>query len=232
MLPNGKRVGDYIYYCLIVVLSCIALFFLPMLGSELGMGFVIPNTFAGWVVFVASKLLVATINVLLFHAFVKQARVNIKDDPVYLEAVIILQLVRGKTYIPRSLEQFNKQEYSTKMVTVFITSIFSALSLSQAILTYDWMSLLTYLFTITMGIIFGIFEMKKYEEYYIGGEYLDYARMVEREMREAGLLDEEGIAASDIVDKVVATHNDTIPDTGGDAVLVSTDSPGDNGNTN
>lgn len=180
-LPENKRIGDYIYYCVIGVLSLVALVFLPMVGSDVGMSFTIPNTAAGWVVFIMSKLLVATINILLFHSFVKQARLNVRDNPNYQEAVQILQLISNKTYIPRSLDEFNRKEYGTKGLTVFITSILSAFSLSQALLTYDWMSLLTYIFVITMGVIFGILEMKKYEEYYIT-EYLDYAKYIQKKI--------------------------------------------------
>jgi hypothetical protein len=37
-----------------------------------------------------------------------------------------------------------------------ITSLMSAFSLGQAILTFDWVMFLSYLFTIAIGVLFGI----------------------------------------------------------------------------
>lgn len=171
------RVTDYMYYGIIGIVSLIAVVFLPFIGSVAGIGWNLPNTVVGWIVFIVSKLCVASINILLFHSFIKQSRLNIKDDPKYLEAVELLRLVSLSTYTPRSLKELNKQEYRTKIITIFITSLISAFSIGQALLTFDWMSFLSYLFTVTMGIVFGILEMKKYEDYYTG-QYLDYAKMI------------------------------------------------------
>lgn len=181
MIDNiEKKLTDYMYYGIVGIISLLALVFLPFMGSAVGMGWNLPSTVPGWIVFIVSKIAVALINILLFHSFVKQSRLNIKDDPRYLEAVNLLRASKLDTYIPRSLEQLNHQEYRTKVITIFITSLVSAFSLGQAILTFDWMSFLSYLFTVTMGIVFGILEMKKYEDYYTS-EYLDYAKMIYKE---------------------------------------------------
>lgn len=176
------RVTDYMYYGIIGIVSLLAVVFLPFVGSVAGIGWNLPNTIVGWIVFVVSKLCVAAINILLFHSFIKQSRLNIRNDPKYLEAVELLRLVSLSTYTPRSLKELNTQEYRTKLITIFITSLVSAFSIGQALLTFDWMSFLSYLFTVTMGIVFGILEMKKYEDYYTG-EYLDYARMVYKKQK-------------------------------------------------
>ena len=175
-----KKWTNYLYYILVGVLSFITLLFLPMLGSEVGLGFQFPNTAAGWIVYIISQLIVAIINVLLFHSFICQAKLNVKDNPNYLRAIEILRLVKTDDYIPRSLAQINKKEYGIKGFWIFIGSIMSVFALGQAILTYDHTKLISYVFTIILGIIFGILEMKKYEEYYTG-EYLDYALMIQEQ---------------------------------------------------
>ena len=50
----------------------------------------------------------------------------------------------------------------------------SVVAFGQAILSYDWVSMLSMLFTIVMGIIFGIMQMKKAETYWTT-EYYAYA---------------------------------------------------------
>ena len=66
-------------------------------------------------------------------------------------------------------------------MTIFISSILSAIGFSQAILMFDLMAFLSYSFTIIMGCVFGFMQMNKAEEYYTS-EYLAYARMKQKEL--------------------------------------------------
>ena len=169
------------YYIIIGVISLIALFFLPMIGSEADVGWKLPNTVVGWFVFVISKLLVATINLLIFHCFTLQAKVNIAENKRFIEANEILRSSTGlKLFEPKSPDEWFKNEYSKKGVSLFITSIVSAVGLTQAVLTFDMISMLTYLFTVVMGVIFGILQMNRTELYWTQ-EYWEYAIMIQKE---------------------------------------------------
>ena len=55
----------YQNYIIIGLLSLISVFFLPMLGSEIGLGFNVPDTTAGWVVWTLTKVCIVVINKLL-----------------------------------------------------------------------------------------------------------------------------------------------------------------------
>lgn len=168
------KVKQWLYYLIIGVISLISLVFLPLVGSEVGLGWDLPNTSAGWAVWIVTKLIVSVLNVLLFHCFMEQAKLNVKEDPRYKEAFDKLYKVASKVYNPRSPRQFNKKEYSTKAVTIFLFTALSTVALSSAILTFDYMSLLTYLFTIALGVVFGIIQMKKAEVYWTT-EFCDFA---------------------------------------------------------
>ena len=177
-----KRVQDYLYYFMIAIVSLCAMFVIPCLGSTVGMEWNFPNSVVGWIVFITSKLTVAIVNILIFHGFIKQSRINIRDNPNYVEAMKILNDVGRKTYTPRSLAEINKKEYGHKMITIFISSMFSAFSFSQAILTFDITSLISYSITVLFGIIFGLLEMKKYEDYYTH-EFVDYAKYIQEKQK-------------------------------------------------
>ena len=164
------------YYIIIAVISFISVVFLPMLGSTLGLGWKLPDTTAGWVVWGASRAIVATINVLLFHSFMEQAKLNIKDDEHYKEARDILVKVKKKEHKPKSPAQWNAAQYGKKGVSLFLASAMSVVAIGQAVLSYDWSTALAYLFTLGMGIIFGIMQMKKAENYWTT-EYYEYALM-------------------------------------------------------
>lgn len=202
-------------YIIIAVVSLFALFFIPMLGSSIGLAWNLPNTVVGWVVYVSSKLLVAGLNLIIFHCFILQAKVNSKDHPNFLKALEILSTVEDKKELqPRSPSQYFAGVYGKKGTTIFITTVLAAVGLTQAVLTFDWVSMLTYLFTILMGVIFGVLQMNQTEIYW-QEEYLRYAKEVER----------ESLALA--TQKLAESRNDTTDAIRGTHVLVSTDSVGD-----
>lgn len=172
----------YKYYVIIAIISLIAVFFLPMLGTDPTAGFNFPTTAVGWIVYVATKILVAIINMLLFHCFMCQGKLNIKDNPYYIEACEILR--RYGFYVesndPRSPDVWLHGEYKTKGVMTTITSVLSAVVLTQAILVFDWVSMLTYLFTIIMGVVFGLFQQDAAETYWTE-EFWYFAKKIEKE---------------------------------------------------
>lgn len=177
------RMKQWMYYIIIGIISFIALIFLPMIGSEVGLDWNLPDTTVGWIVWVAVKLIVATINVLIFHSFMQQAKLNIKDDPKYKRAYELLFSHKNKEQQPRSPKKWNSQQYGRKGTIIFMTTALSTVALTQAILTFDWMAMLTYLFTIVMGLIFGIMQMKSAEDYWTD-EFLRYALLVDQQRKE------------------------------------------------
>lgn len=177
----------YTYYFIIGIVSLIALVFLPFLGSTIGLGWAIPDTVVGWIVWVAVKLIVAALNVLIFHSFMCQAKINVKDDPKYKEACEILGKIKRKNFVPRGPEKWTKQQYGRKGTMIFITTALATIALTQAILTFDYVSMLTYLFTIIMGLVLGILQMKSAEVYWTD-EFYKYAKMIERENKESRVM--------------------------------------------
>jgi uncharacterized membrane protein len=135
------KIRQFMYYVIIGVISLIALCFLPMIGSNIGLGWNIPNTTVGWIVWVAVKCIVAVLNVLIFHCFMCQAKINIKDNERYLEAQEILRKQDVKDYIPRSPADWTKKQYGSKGVTIFITTALSTIALTQALLQFDYITM-------------------------------------------------------------------------------------------
>ena len=200
------KVKQYLNYIIIGIVSLIALVFLPMLGSTMGLNWNIPNTVVGWIVWVTTKLIVATLNVLVFHCFMQQAKVNVKDNENYKRARDILINQKDKEVTPRSPNKWSSRQYIKKGTTIFISTGLSTIALTQAILSFDYVSMLTYLFTVVMGLIFGTLQMKTAEEYWTD-EYLQYALMKEREFKLSANPDLQG----ENVDKVIIPEQSVIP---------------------
>lgn len=196
------KIKQFMYYFIIGIVSMIALCFLPMIGSDIGLGWNLPNTVVGWIVWVVVKLIVAVLNVLIFHCFMLQAKINIKDNQRYQEAQEILRLNNVKQYIPRSPTVWNKHQYGTKGITIFITTALSTVALTQAMLTFDWMSMLTYLFTIIMGLIFGIMQMKTAEDYWTD-EFWQYAQSIKNKEVNKESEPINGISEEEYVENII-----------------------------
>lgn len=175
-----EKARQWLYYLIIGLISFVALVFLPMIGSTVGLAWVIPNTVVGWIVWCTVKIIISTINVLIFYSFMQQAKINVKSHPQYVEGCQILNRIKEKNYIPRSPRKWQSLQYGRKGTIIFLISALSLVALTQAILTFDWTAMLTYLFTIIMGIVFGILQMKKAEEYWTD-EFWKYAKMVEEQ---------------------------------------------------
>lgn len=184
MEDKFRQMRQYIYYILIFVISFLVLVFLPMIGTDLDMGFKFPETPAAWIVFIVTKSITAFVNVMLFYCFNQQALLNVKNDERYKKANEILcrQNIK-KEYKPRSPSRYNFGLYAGKGTSIFISSILSTFALSQAILTYDWISLLTYTLVIIFGIIFGFISMYSGMDYWTI-EFPLYAEMMQRENEE------------------------------------------------
>lgn len=235
-MDNAKKKVDlWLYYILIGVITFIALVFLPFFGSEIGMAFNFPNTAAGWIVYIVQQGLMAVVNVLIFHSFICQSYINVKDNENYIKARDIFHGFDNKEYIPMTLQQFNKREYGTKAVWIAIGTLMGGFALTQAVLSYDYIRALAYLFTIIMGIVFGIFEMKKYETY-LTYEYLLSALYYQKKMEEKALEEQRKLEEEEKLQAEMARHQEMAQDehlqqtddstcyTGGAVVLESTDS--------
>ena len=177
-----EKAKQNMYYILIGIISFISVAFLPMVGSTVGLGWKLPDTPTGWVVWAISRLIIATINVLIFYSFMEQAKLNVAKDPHYIEATEILLKAKKADHTPRSPQKWQALQYGKRGTKIFISSALSVVALGQAILSFDWVSMLAFIFTIAMGVVFGILQMKKAEAYWTD-EFYRYALMIKEEAK-------------------------------------------------
>ena len=170
------------YYCLIFLLSLLVMtvapMFTPNANTDLGITAIFPHSVIGWAIYVCTKVFVGVVNLLLFHCFVKQAKLNIKDNEKYIAACKIYEMYHPKEYNPRGPKQYFGQLYRKKGIMIFLTSMLSAVVLTNAILSFDVTAFVTYCMTIVMGIVFGILKMKEVETYWTG-EFYDAAMQLQ-----------------------------------------------------
>ena len=156
----------YTYYILIVAVSLFTLIFLPMLGTDLTDTVQFPDTRMGWAIWAVIRLIVSVLNIIIFDCFIRQGKLNVKDDPRFLEALRLDGQCQRREIEPRSPQTWLSKQYAFKSSTLVIGSLMSTLVLTNAILTYDYVSLITYAFTIALGVIFGVMQMRAAEDYW------------------------------------------------------------------
>ena len=168
-----------LYYIIIGLVSIVFTCFLPMVGSEGELVSHFPTTFVGWLIWLIRTLSTAVLNIVIFYCFMEQAIVNVKDDPKYIEANEILDRCKStKRRNPRGPKIWKKQEYSKKGTVIFVSTAIALVGLENMLLSWNIALFLSYIFTILMGLLFGVLQMKKAELYWTE-EFNEYAHFVE-----------------------------------------------------
>ena len=162
-----ERFKQTVYYWLIAALSLFVMVFFPLLGSSVGIEIYLPTTPAEWLVWLSPKISICIINMLVFHMFIRQATINIKDDDRYKYCLHELYSDREhkikKIKLPGA---FYAEQYIKKGGSLLLTSALSVFVLGEVILAYDPVSLITYSLSIIMAVVFGVIEMLTIEDYW------------------------------------------------------------------
>ena len=180
------KLRQNLYYIIIVILSLAVLIVMPFLRSDLSAGLLFPTTTAGWFLFWFEKGSITAINLTIFTAFKKQGKLNIKDNDKFLEAQKLMNKVKCKKYKPLSPAKYQAKTYGKKGTTLVISTLASLVAITNMLLRFDYLALISYCITILMAIVFGIFAMKN-DELYWTDEYYYWAL---QQVEEAKMLDE------------------------------------------
>ena len=183
---------DVSYYVIIALVSILVIFVIPLVSGALYGDFSIyfPKSVDGWIVYCSLRGGSALANVALFVLFKQQAKMNIRDDPNYLEAKRILEEFSGtRFYIPRSPKKMNLQEYIIKLIAIVVVTLLTTITISSLIISFDFITFLSCLISTFFAVCLGWITMIKNEIYWTD-EYLEYAKWVQKQMKESAKAEE------------------------------------------
>lgn len=172
---TGEWVKRNVYPLVIGLASLLVLIFVPMIGSNASVDTIIPKEPTAQFLFWTLKALTVALNLAIFSAFRKQAKVDIKDNANYKEACNILSKNKPKDYKPLSPIQFGAKQWLTKGICLALSTAITTLALTNIILYYDWVTGVSCLVSIIIAIIFGLMNMAS-EEVYWTEDFLQYAK--------------------------------------------------------
>ena len=180
-----QQIRNNLFYIIIFIASMLVLIFVPMIGSDAPeIKKMLPKNSGEWAVYITTKLCVSTLNLVIFISFTKQGKLNVRNEKSFIEANEILMKVKpSKKYRPLSPREWQGKVYSTKGISLFVSSALGLVSFSFAMIKYDWMALISYAVVIVMGIIFGLMQMYKSEEYWTI-EYYQYALYIKNKQEQ------------------------------------------------
>lgn len=168
----------YIYYAVIVVLTLVAITFLPLIGldQEGQINFNAPASTMGWIIWGISKGCICAVNCLIFHFFILQGKDNVKDDPRYIEGMTKLNKYHVREHGPVSPFTLERNAYLKKGSTVLLTSAFSLFALPSLVLQFSLVSFLSVVFSMVMALAFGVMAMRETEKRWTDQlkEYVNY----------------------------------------------------------
>lgn len=169
-----ETLRNNLYYVIIAILSLTVLIVFPFLRSDFEAGWMFPTTPTGWFLFWFEKISVTIINLTIFTAFKRQGKLNILKNERYCEAQELMHKVKKKVYKPLSPAQYQIRSYSKKGTFMTIFTIASLMAITNMILRFDYLALISYATTILFAVVFGVFAMKS-DEIYWTNDYYYYA---------------------------------------------------------
>lgn len=169
-----------IYPIVIFIASVLVLVIVPMIGSSAEGGSAIPTDPNEAILYWVLKALTAGLNMTIFAAFRRQAKVKSKDNDNFKKAEEILGKTKTKKQKYVSPAQFAMKQWGTKGLTLLLSTAVTSVALTNIVIYYDWVTAIGCAVTILIAILFGLMTLAS-EEYYWQVEYLRYAKSVEGE---------------------------------------------------
>lgn len=169
-----KPLKQNIYFVIMALASVAVITLAPFLGSTQDIVSKFPNTVAGWIVWITIRLIMAGLNVVIFYCFTEQGKLNVRNDEKYLKAKEMLLIKQKNPKPPIDPKRWEKRQYTIKAALIAIATLAAGFGISQAIISYDYVALISYIMTVVIGVTIGLIQMKQ-AEYYWTDEYYAYA---------------------------------------------------------
>ena len=139
-----------------------------------------------WVFTIISEVLSIT----TFIGFSIQGKLNVKDDARKLEADKILGKLKIKETKPQSPKSFESKAYISKAIMVSITTVGTCMLVPVIAINFNIAMLMSLTISSMTSIVFGILNMKSFEDYYTH-EYVRYAESKEEESKQVSTIVED-----------------------------------------
>lgn len=171
---------QYFNYGIVAITSMLVLIVAPALESAITGELNYPDTLQGWIFWAVGRVAVTVLNLVIFIALDNQSEINARNNENYIKAKEILASDKAQQKIARSPKQIKTHDLLAKIPFIILGSAATLIALSQIILHYSLATLISYVFTVVMDIIWAVWHMIQKEVDYWSDEFLRYALKVQQ----------------------------------------------------
>ena len=174
---------QYFNYGIVAITSMLVLVVAPALESAITGELNYPDTLQGWLFWGVGRIAVTVLNLVIFIALDNQSEINARNNENYIKAKEILAADKKQQKVARSPKQVKRHDLVAKIPFIILGSAATLIALSQIILHYSLATLISYVFTVVMDIIWAVWHMIQKEVDYWSDEFLRYAYRVQEEQK-------------------------------------------------
>lgn len=169
----------------VIILSVIAMFLVPLLGSYLTGQSQFPQTIPEWILYFACALAISICSLFIYLALFNQGKMNVKEEPEYLEAKELhlknFKRQNGKDVIPVNPFIWEKNQKRRKGFMQTMGIFFGLLGLGLAVITWNTSQFVSATLSVVMSIGFGLVKMADVERMWTEG-WLEYELYIQKKL--------------------------------------------------
>lgn len=176
----------------VVVLSLVAMFLVPLLGSYATGKALYPDSTIGWIIYFTSAIAVAICSLMIYLALHNQGKLNVRDEEEYKKAKELhlknFERMNGKEIIPVDPFKWEKKTKIQKGIFQTLGIFLGLLGFGLAVLTWNNSQFISSCISIVMAISFGLVHMGDVERMFTEG-WLEWELYVEKKLNERDKID-------------------------------------------
>lgn len=169
----------------VIILSVIAMFLVPLLGSYLTGQSQFPQTIPEWILYFACALAISICSLFIYLALFNQGKMNVKEEPEYLEAKELhlknFKRRNGKDVVPINPFVWEKNQKRRKGFLQTMGIFFGLLGLGLAVITWNTSQFVSATLSVVMSIGFGLVKMADVERMWTEG-WLEYELYIQKKL--------------------------------------------------
>ena len=169
----------------VIILSVIAMFLVPLLGSYLTGQSQFPQTIPEWILYFACALAISICSLFIYLALFNQGKMNVKEEPEYLEAKELhlknFKRRNGKDVVPVNPFVWERNQKRRKGFMQTMGIFFGLLGLGLAVITWNTSQFVSATLSVVMSIGFGLVKMADVERMWTEG-WLEYELYIQKKL--------------------------------------------------
>lgn len=169
----------------VVILSMISMFLVPLIGSYATGTTQFPQTIPAWILYFTCAIAVSICSLMIYFALHNQGKLNVKDEEEYLKAKELhlknFERMNGKELVPVDPFKWEKKTKTQKGIFQTLGIFLGLLGFGLGALCWNNSQFISSTFSIVLAIGFGLVHMGDVERMFTEG-WLEWELYVQKKL--------------------------------------------------